>query len=1127
MTLMRYTPSNLPASAMRALARHWGALLGLALFLVAGLAVLDDYGAHWDEFAQRQNAEVNLRYIADGDIDAFTSGLYVDHDKFYGMAFEAPLLLIERSFGIDDNRRAVNLSRHLHSRLLFLAGGLFVYLLALRLFGSRLLALFAMGFFLLHPRLYGHSFFNAKDIPFFATFIVALYLTHRAFRRDSVAAFALLGVGVGVLMNLRIMGLILVAAVPTMRALDFALAPGWAERKRVLLTTGVFALAAALTVYALLPYLWPEPVGRAAEGWTTLSNHPAGLSEFFRGTLYRSTEFPLEYLPVWISITTPPFVLLLGCVGALAILAGCAGALRRALRSEELRFGLLLVGCFALPVLAVMLPGGNVYNGWRQMYFLWAPFALLAAFGLRGLAGALGRRRLRAAVYGAAGAGLAAAFVSMALIHPNEHVYFNVFVDRATPGHLRWQYAMDYWMHSFRQGLEWLVEHSAPYSEGDSAIRASDADWLLRENTLILPESARERLADAAPFGIVHGPFRSWSRSAREAHRVEVYGNTVGTIESQDDLREVYDAVHGREPLLDIGFKVHRIDGALALAMEPCAPAFVEMRRWLTVNAFPVDSADLPAWRRGAAFEPRTFRLPHYGVYFEGKCVMSVPLPAYPVADFELSWSPQLLADGEAREKARRAREDGRLLASAEYDIYLADGELAYVNDSCDPLETERPFELNAHPERADDLPEEHRERGFERRFFYFWRNGAFVDGGCAAFFPLPDYPVAAIRTGQSAEGGGELWRAGFTFNAEPYRAAYEAAVSGEPLARGVFDVHMAEDALVYVKEPCEQGDAHARFFLHVVPDRAEDLPDDRRGYGFDNLGFAFFPNGALFEGRCAARIPLPEYPVAGARTGQRDGEGGVLWSAEFWIDPGRRWADAAAGALGEPLARGAFDIHLADRALVYVKEACDSADADARFFLHVVPDRAEDLPDDRREHGFDNLDFAFFPNGALFEGRCAARAALPEYPVAGVRTGQYVSGEGGVLWSAEFLVDPGRRWADAMAGASGEPVARGAFDIHLADGALVYVKEPCAPADTDARFFLHVVPERAEDLPEERQEHGFDTRGFAFFSNGALFEGSCAARAALPDYPIASVRTGQYARGVGEIWSAEFAVGR
>ena len=872
---------------MRALAPHWGALLGLALFLVAGLAALDDYGVHWDEFLRRQDIEANLRYLADGDINLFTRDLYAEPNKFYGMAFEAPLLLIERAGGIGDDPRAVTLSRHLPSRLLFLAGGLFAYLLALRLFGSRPLALLAMGFFLLHPRLYGHSFFNSTDIPFFAMFIVGLFLAHRAFRRDSVAAFALLGAAVGLLINLRIMGVVLLAAVLALRALDLAFASGWAERKRVLLTTSVFALAGALTTYALLPYLWADPVGRAAEWWTTLSDYPHVVEELFRGTVYHGDDFPAEYLPVWFSITTPPFALLLGAVGAVGALVAAARAPRAALRNGRLRFGLLLAGCFALPVLAVALPGGNIYNGWRHMYFLWAPFALLSALGLRGLAGAFPRARLRAIAYGAAVAGLAATVVSMALVHPNEDIYFNLLTDRVAPGHLRTQYIMAYWPHPIRQGLEWVIEHSAPSSEGMSAVRASGRERILTENTLILPEPARDRLADAAPFGIARGqPFMSWARSARELHRVEVYASLLMAVESQDDLRGVYESVRGREPVIDGAFDVHRIDGALALVMEPCAPSFLERQAWVT--AFPVDPADLPAWRRGETFEPRSFRLADYGAFFDGKCVASLPLPAYPVADFEVRWSePKLLDAGEAREKARRARENGLLLTRAThrsaYDVYLADGELAYLNDSCDPLETEHPFELIVYPERAEDLPESRREQGREWLRIDFHIYGAFVDGGCVAFFPLPDYPIASIRTWQSIEGGGEWW-AGFAFKAELYRAAHEAAVSGEPLARGAFDVYMADGALVYAKEPCEQGDTAAKFFLHVFPERANDLPDARRGNGFDNLDFEFFLRGAVFDGRCTARVPLPDYPIASIRTGQHAGGSGEIWSAEFAV---------------------------------------------------------------------------------------------------------------------------------------------------------------------------------------------------------------------------------------------------
>ena len=34
--------------------------------------------------------------------------------------------------------------------------------------------------------------------------------------------------------------------------------------------------------------------------------------------------------------------------------------------------------------------------------------------------------------------------------------------------------------------------------------------------------------------------------------------------------------------------------------------------------------------------------------------------------------------------------------------------------------------------------------------------------GQCAATAPLPDYPIARIRTGQHILGRGELWRADF-----------------------------------------------------------------------------------------------------------------------------------------------------------------------------------------------------------------------------------------------------------------------------------------------------------------------------------------------------------------------------
>ena len=109
-----------------------------------------------------------------------------------------------------------------------------------------------------------------------------------------------------------------------------------------------------------------------------------------------------------------------------------------------------------------------------------------------------------------------------------------------------------------------------------------------------------------------------------------------------------------------------------------------------------------------------------------------------------------------------------------------------------------------------------------------------------------------------------------------------------------------------------------------------------------------------------------------------------------------------AEAASGEPVIASVFDVRLHDGELTYLKEDCRPADAQARFFLHIFPGDESDLPYARRRHGFDNLDFAFDIHGARFDGKCLTTAILPNYPVARIRTGQFVRGEGR-LWEEEF----------------------------------------------------------------------------------------------------------------------------
>ena len=104
-------------------------------------------------------------------------------------------------------------------------------------------------------------------------------------------------------------------------------------------------------------------------------------------------------------------------------------------------------------------------------------------------------------------------------------------------------------------------------------------------------------------------------------------------------------------------------------------------------------------------------------------------------------------------------------------------------------------------------------------------------------------------------------------------------------------------------------------------------------------------------------------------------------------------------------------------------------------------------------------------------------------------------------------------------------PIAAGRFRVYLENNDLTYYKTDCTADHTREEFFLHIYPARAADLPAARRPHGFANRDFAFGERGALYGYNCWAKAALPDYPIARIRTGQYIPGKGEVWQVEFPV--
>ena len=243
----------------------------------------------------------------------------------------------------------------------------------------------------------------------------------------------------------------------------------------------------------------------------------------------------------------------------------------------------------------------------------------------------------------------------------------------------------------------------------------------------------------------------------------------------------------------------------------------------------------------------------------------------------------------------RRRLERSQPAARAVWDVYIQDDSISYLKAPCAPRDYEAPFYAYAYPANPNDLPPKHKADGFHptENAVDFARVGATFDDACLMTLHLPDYPIAAVQTGQWIPGVERLWT---VFAIPPptaetlaiYEKTYQAiTASGPPAARSGFDLYIDRDrnTLSYLKELCAESDARGRIFLSVHPVDMEDLPPDRREIGHASLNFDVAPpHVAIFNGKCMSTRQLPDYDIKKIETGQWIPGGEGLWDATIVV---------------------------------------------------------------------------------------------------------------------------------------------------------------------------------------------------------------------------------------------------
>src|SRR5574342_1391700 len=175
-------------------------------YLLLGLFLFRDYGVGFDEENCRQRGILAYNYVVYNDQTLLTYDR-----KFMGQLFDMSLAAVEKNFSVFKDTREIYFMRHLAIFLSFYIGVIFFYRLCLQRFNSWKIAL--LGCFLLvsSPRLFAHSFYNAKDIPFLAAVIASMFTLNRFLDRKDRASALWHGLACAIAAGVRPVGLFMVA----------------------------------------------------------------------------------------------------------------------------------------------------------------------------------------------------------------------------------------------------------------------------------------------------------------------------------------------------------------------------------------------------------------------------------------------------------------------------------------------------------------------------------------------------------------------------------------------------------------------------------------------------------------------------------------------------------------------------------------------------------------------------------------------------------------------------------------------------------------------------------------------------------------------------------------------------
>lgn len=282
----------------------------LLAFLAPRAAVNVDEQLHYPHAKQ----VVNWYFTGGEDVSSLETP--VTNLKYYGQSVDNFTALINRVFNIENEF----LTRHFTGAFFFWMLLLFVGLIAFQLTGSFWASAITVISILAMPRLFGQAFGNLKDIPFATGYLAGVYMIIKYVKEMPSAKWItaiLLGLAIAFTNSVRIGGLILFGYLAVAIIAAFILKPFLPKYIFSTKSCLVRLLGQGLTIlligYFAGLFFWPFALQNVfqnpLESLQLMEHYKVSIRQVFEGEWLWSTQLPWYYLPKWLAISTPEYII--------------------------------------------------------------------------------------------------------------------------------------------------------------------------------------------------------------------------------------------------------------------------------------------------------------------------------------------------------------------------------------------------------------------------------------------------------------------------------------------------------------------------------------------------------------------------------------------------------------------------------------------------------------------------------------------------------------------------------------------------------------------------------------------------------------------------------------------------